>query len=113
MARSGRSVRRTSSARYWRDSGLNASAPVWADPQQTFRARSLDHLVGEQLHRVGNDKSDGRCGSEIDDQLELRRLLDRQVARLLTLENPAGVNAGTAIRIRLAGSVAHQAARHG
>ena len=42
-----------------------------------------------------------------------RGLIDWQVARLLSFENASGVEAGTAIRIRLAGSVAHQAARQG
>ena len=37
---------------------------------------------------------------EIDDQLELGRLQDRQVGRLRALENAAGVDAGLAIRVR-------------
>jgi hypothetical protein len=32
-------------------------------------------------------------GLEIDEKLDFRGLLDRQVGRLLTFENPAGVNA--------------------
>jgi hypothetical protein len=63
-------------------------------------AASLDHLVGEQLHRVGNGNPQRRCGSEIDHQLEFGRLLNREVAGLLTLENPAGIGAGLTIRIR-------------
>ena len=49
-------------------------------------------------------------GLEIDDQLKLRRLQHRQVGGLLALENPASVDADLTVRIRGAGSVAHQAA---
>jgi hypothetical protein len=53
-------------------------------------------------YRVGNGNSQRCCGSEIDHQLELGWLLDWQVAGHLSLENPAGINAGAAIRIGLA-----------
>ena len=36
-------------------------------------------------------------GLEVDDQLELGRLLDRQIGRLGALEDLSGVNAGLAI----------------
>jgi hypothetical protein len=39
-------------------------------------------------------------GLEIDDQLDFRRLHDRQVSGLLALENPAGVDASEAVVIR-------------
>ena len=39
--------------------------------------------------------------------------MDRQVGRLLALENAAGIDAGLAVRFGKAGSVAHQAAGHG
>ena len=41
------------------------------------------------------------------------RLLDRQVGRLLALENPAGVDADLTVHVRKTGSVAHQAAGRG
>src|SRR5262249_55098183 len=50
---------------------------------------------------------------EIDHELELGRLLDREVRGLGALQDPAGVDARTAICVRLAGSVAHQTARQG
>ena len=34
---------------------------------------------------------------QVDDELELGRLLDRQVGRLLALEDPSGVDADLAI----------------
>ena len=45
-------------------------------------------------------------------ELEFGGLHDRQVGRLLALENPPGVDAGLAIGIGNAGPVAHQAAGH-
>jgi len=42
------------------------------------------------------------CGLEIDDQLEFRRSLDRQVFWLFALENPTGISTSEAICIRLA-----------
>ena len=50
------------------------------------------------------------CGFDIDDQLELGRLIDRQVCRLLALENARSLDAGAAIAIREAISIAHEAA---
>src|SRR5438105_6150589 len=41
------------------------------------------------------------AGLAIDQQLEARRLQDRQVGGLLALENPAGIDAGLARRVRL------------
>src|SRR5262249_7735004 len=46
----------------------------------------------------------------VNDQLELRRLHDRQVRRLRAFENLSDVGAGLPPRIRNAGSVAHQTA---
>jgi hypothetical protein len=40
-------------------------------------------------------------------------LLDRQIGRLLALENPAGVDAGLAVRLRNAAPIAHQPAADG
>src|SRR4029450_1045732 len=51
-----------------------------AGSHQLCLAHSFDHLVREQLHRIGNGNSQRCCGSEIDHQLELGWLLDWQVA---------------------------------
>ena len=52
-------------------------------------------------------------GLEVDDQLELGRLLDRQIGRLGALEDLSGVNADLAIGSREARSIADQAAGRG
>src|SRR5262249_58861682 len=53
----------------------------------------LDHLVcdGEKPWREAEAECSG--GVEVDHELELARLHDRQVGRLLALGNPAGVDA--------------------
>src|SRR5262245_66420228 len=52
-------------------------------------------------------------GLEINDQLNLHRLLNRQVGGFLTLENAAGVDADLTVRVRKAVSIADQAACYG
>ena len=49
-------------------------------------------------------------GLEVDHQLELGRLHDRQVGRLLAFEDAAGIDAELTTLIRIVGSVAHQPA---
>src|SRR6266404_6480714 len=70
--------------------------------------RLFDHLVcnGEHARRNGQAKRLG--GFKINHQLELGRLQDWQVGRLLSLENPACIEASETIRIGKARSVADQ-----
>src|SRR5713226_5349187 len=73
-------------------------------------ATLLNHLVGEREDLWRNFKPQSPRGLEIEDQLELGDLLDRQIDGLLALENSAGVDAGLAVRLHNAAPVAHQAA---
>src|SRR5215471_20649701 len=50
-------------------------------------------------------------GLEVDDKLKFGGLHHRQVAGLLTLENPPGIDAGLAIALAEIGTIAHQTAR--
>ena len=60
----------------------------------TWNTRLPDHLICAHEQRIRNRdiKRFGRL--EVDDQIDLRYLLDRHVGRLFALENPAGVNTG-------------------
>src|SRR5436190_12735855 len=73
----------------------------------------FDHLVGLSKKRRRNRYAEGFHRLQIDHELELGGLNDRQICRLGAFENPAGVDADLTIRIRNARSVAHQATNGG
>src|SRR5258705_1948942 len=88
---------------------------TWAGLAPADRAS----LPGAFLYSVtssATESSDGgtvrpsiRAVTAFDDQLEFARLYDRQVRRLLALENPSHVDNYQAIHIRQAVAVFHQA----
>ena len=81
-----------------------------AEQRDELAPLSFDHLVGELLQIERHLEAKHLGGREIDDEIELRGPLDRQVARPLTLENAGGVDANPVIAIGGAGAVAHQTA---
>src|SRR5665213_1616556 len=56
----------------------------------------FDDLVGAGEDRLRHGEAERLGGFKIDDQLELGRLLDRQIGWLFPLEDPSGVNTGLA-----------------
>src|SRR5262245_62979233 len=70
---------------------------------------SFDYLVGEREQLVWSREAQRLGGFEIDDELESRRLLDRQVGRTCTLEDFSGVDPGPAVRLADTRSVRYQA----
>src|SRR5215813_13089901 len=72
------------------------------------RFTSFNHLVGGDEQLVGHAQPQSPCGLVVDDELELRGLQDRQIARLRALENPASVDAGLTISVPNVGSIADQ-----
>ena len=71
---------------------------------------SLDHLVGDGKESRRHLDAERPGGLQVDDELELGRLHDRQIGRLGALEDVAGIDAHLTITVREVGSIAHQAA---
>src|SRR5438093_5548280 len=74
---------------------------------------SFYHLVGAGEQRRGHIDAKHLGRLEVDYQFELGRRLNRQVGRLGTLENAAGIAANATIHVCNAGSVADQQAGFG
>jgi hypothetical protein len=80
-------------------------------PARCQLSRALfDHLVGAADQRVGDGDTKGLGGLEIDGQLDLGYLLDRQVGGLFALEDAGSIDAGLPVRVPDIATVAHQAA---
>src|SRR5262249_38102694 len=77
---------------------------------QSRCAASFDHLVCARVQRWRHVEAERPGGLEIDHEVEPGRIDDRHVSWLFALENPARINAGLAISVRNAGSVAHETA---
>src|SRR3954454_20898148 len=72
------------------------------------KAASLDHLVGLRLQGQLDRDAERPSSPAIDDELELGRLLDRQIGRLAPLEYLVGINREPAVNVREARPVEHQ-----
>jgi len=79
---------------------------------QSGGQRSFNHLVRAGEDRLRDSQTERMGGLEIDDQFEGRRLLDRQIGRLGTLQDPSGVNAGLTKESGEVRAIADQPAGH-
>src|SRR2546430_6319419 len=69
--------------------------------RETCAGSSLDDLVGPDQQRLGNRQAERPGGLEVDDQLELGRLLDGEIGRLGAFENLVDIGSGAAEQNRL------------
>jgi len=79
-----------------------------ADITQRGKKSSFDHLVGATEHGKWDSDTQRLGGLEVDDQLDFRRLLDWQVGRLVTLEDPGRLSASQAVCVLSLRSIAQQ-----
>src|SRR5207245_5241188 len=70
----------------------------------------FEHVVGPQQECLLDREAERLGGLQVDDQLELRRLLDREVGRLGPLENLVSVDGGTPEAFGDVWRVGHEAA---
>jgi hypothetical protein len=74
--------------------------PVANDPFQTSsEPASFDHLVGAEQKRWWDRQPNCLCSFHVDDQLELDRQIDWDLARLRTFEDLVYVTSRAAIEI--------------
>jgi hypothetical protein len=71
-------------------------------------AGSLDYLISSGQQRFRDGEAERLGGFEVDQQLELDRLDDREVGRFLSFENSAGIEADLVINLPPRGCVADQ-----
>src|SRR6266481_5492443 len=86
----------------WEWAGNMGIGGMSADP-------SLDHGVRPPKYRLRDRQAEGLGGLEVDDQLELRRLLDGQVRGVGAFEDLVDVGRGAAIQISIVRSIGHKA----
>src|SRR4029453_9873520 len=72
--------------------------------------RLLDDLVGSDKHGLRNGQPERLSGFQVDDQLELRGLLDRQITGFSPFDDLVDVNSRTLPCVIEVGPVAHESA---
>src|SRR5215831_10190046 len=75
---------------------------------RAFSLFSFDHFIRPIQHRLRNRQTDLLRGLEIDHQLELRRLLYRQIGGLGSLQDSIHVICDAPIAVRLVRPVGHE-----
>jgi hypothetical protein len=82
------------------DSDLHEAADVRfvpkADILRCGKNSLFDHLIGEQLHLIGDGQPERSGSSQIDNEFKFGGLLDRQIVGVLTSENSPCVEASRA-----------------
>ena len=84
-----------------------SQCPLWVKSRHYIC--SVDYLVGDGEHARRNGQPERLGRFHVDDQVELGRLHNRKVARLITPENPPSVDPNLMLGVHNAWSVTHQA----
>src|SRR5215831_16215332 len=74
------------------------------------RPFSLDHLIRSRQHVRRNRKADLLGGLQIDDELELRRLLHREISRLGAFQNLVHIRGSAAEQVGGVRAIVHESA---
>src|SRR5215471_21097909 len=72
------------------------------------RVGSLDDVIGSEQQRLRDGETDLLGRLEIDDELELRRLLDRNIAGLGTFQNLVHIHGGAPVQVGNVHAVRHK-----
>src|SRR5882757_6244334 len=93
----------------------DSSAATCKLPSTRTHARPSERSLTQSPRRRGrgstwDGEAERRRGLQVDDQLEPRRLLHRQIGRVFSLQDPAGVKAELMILLSETGTIAGQAA---
>src|SRR5262245_12380488 len=83
--------------------GPRARSAAWPPP-------SLDDLVGPDEDGLGDREPESLGSPQIDDQIEFRGLLDRQITGLGTFENFVDVKGQALVKQSLVRPIGHEAA---
>ena len=81
-------------------------AQLWA-----IGAALFDHLVGAGEQRFGDVKADRFGCGQVENKIEPRRLLDRNVSRLRAVQNLVRELSGATVQVGQVWSIGHQASR--
>src|SRR5262245_29592265 len=108
---SGSASTTTRNPRHWQLAVLVMATLPEIPTSLGHRARLFDHLVGEREQRRRNRQAERLGDLQIDDEIEFNRLLDRQIGRLRSAQNPVNITSGAPELVSKVYSIGHQTSR--
>src|SRR5207237_3807419 len=91
-------------------SAAQRAAPITLARRRARGCASLNHLVGTKQNFLWNAQTNRLGGIQVDEQLELDGLLDRQVSGLCAFEDLVNVGCRAPIEIGIARSISDETA---